>query len=146
MPDFDARRLSDTVSAALSGPGGVALVVNVFSAVPGVVHSPARRGLFRSEPERVQIGDWRYEVARDGRLRAAHVVSGVVIADDVLDAHAVGPHITRALEQIARPLRVDDPAPHRRCRRCATDQRRRGIARHADCVSPEGCLRVSLSP
>ncbi len=100
MPDFDALRLSDTVSAALSGPGGVALVVNVFSAVPGVVRSPARRGLFRSEPERVQIGDWRYEVARDGRLRAAHVVSGVVIADDVLDAHAVGPHITRALEQI----------------------------------------------
>jgi Domain of unknown function (DUF5073) len=100
MPDFDALRLIDTVSAALSGPGGVAVVVSVFSTVPGVVHSPSRRGLFRSEPERVLIGDWRYEVASDGRLRAAHVVNGIVIADDVLDAHAVGPHITRALEQI----------------------------------------------
>jgi hypothetical protein len=100
MPDFDAVGLSDTVSAALSGPGGVALVVNVFSAVPGVVRSPARRGLFRSEPERVQIGDWRYEVAPDGRLRAAHVVNGVVIADDLLDARAVGAHIARAIEQI----------------------------------------------
>jgi Domain of unknown function (DUF5073) len=100
MPDFDPSRVSDTVAAALSGPGGVALVVNVFSTVPGVVHTPARRGLFRSEPERVQIGDWRYEVARDGRLRAAHVVNEVVIAEDVLDASAVGPHITRALEQI----------------------------------------------
>jgi hypothetical protein len=100
MPDFDPSRVSDTVAVALSGPGGVALVVNVFSTVPGVVHTPARRGLFRSEPERVQIGDWRYEVARDGRLRAAHVVNEVVIAEDVLDASAVGPHITRALEQI----------------------------------------------
>lgn len=100
MAAFDPVRLSDTVTAALSGPGGVALVVNVFSAVPGVVHSPARRGLFRSEPERVQIGDWRYEVARDGRLRAAHVVNEIVIAEDVLDASAVGPHIARALEQI----------------------------------------------
>jgi hypothetical protein len=100
MPDFDPSRVSDTVAAALSGPGGVALVVNVFSTVPGVVHTPARRGLFRSEPERVQIGDWRYEVARDGRLRAAHVVNEVVIAEDVLDTSAVGPHITRALEQI----------------------------------------------
>ena len=100
MPGFDPARLTDTVAAALSGPGGVALVVNVFSAVPGVVHSPARRGLFRSEPERVQIGDWRYEIARDGRLRAAHLVNGIVIAEDVLDAAAVGPHITRALEQI----------------------------------------------
>jgi hypothetical protein len=100
MPDFDAVRLSDTVSAALSGPGGIALVITVFSAVPGVVRSPARRAMFRSEPERVQIGDWRYEVSRDGRLRAAHVVNGVVIADELLDAHAVGPHIARALEQI----------------------------------------------
>ena len=100
MPEFDAVRLRDTVAAALSGPGGAALVVNVFSGVPGVVHSPARRGLFRSEPERVQIGDWRYEIARDGRLRAAHLVNDIVIADDVLDAAAVGPHIARALQQI----------------------------------------------
>jgi hypothetical protein len=100
MPEFDPVRLSDTVAAALSGPGGVALVVNVFSGVPGVVHSPARRGVFRSEPERVQIGDWRYEIARDGRLRAAHLVNDIVIADDMLDAAAVGPHIARALQQI----------------------------------------------
>lgn len=100
MPEFDPVRLSDTIAAALSGPGGVALVVSVFSGVPGVLHSPARRGLFRSEPERVQIGDWRYEIARDGRLRAAHLVNDIVIADDVLDAAAVGPHIARALQQI----------------------------------------------
>ena len=100
MPEFDAVRLSDTVAAALSGPGGAALVVNVFSGVPGVVHTPARRALFRSEPERVQIGDWRYEIARDGRLRAAHLVNDIVIADEVLDAAAVGPHIARALQQL----------------------------------------------
>lgn len=100
MPDFDTAGLSETLAAALSGPGGVALVVNVFGTVPGVVRTPARRGVFRSEPERVLIGDWRYEIARDGRLRAAHVVNDIVIAEDVLDAAAVGRHIARALEQL----------------------------------------------
>jgi hypothetical protein len=100
MTEFDAARVSDTVAEALSGPGGIALVVNVFSAVPGVVHTPARRGMFRSAPERVEIGDWRYEVAADGRLAAAHVVNGIVIAEDALDAGEVGPHIARALGQI----------------------------------------------
>ena len=61
---------------------------------------PARRGLFRSEPERIQIGDWRYELAKDGRLHGAHVVNGVVIAEETLAAGVVGPHVTRALEQV----------------------------------------------
>jgi hypothetical protein len=72
----------------------------VFAGLPGVVHTPARRGLFRSSPERIQIGDWRYEVAHDGRLMAAHMVNGVVIAEDMLIAAAVGPHIARSLGQI----------------------------------------------
>ncbi len=100
MVDFDIDRVSRTVSAALSGPGGVGLVVNVFAGLPGVVHTPARRGLFRSNPERIQIGDWRYEIAHDGRLLAAHMVNGIVIGEDILLADAVGPHIARALGQI----------------------------------------------
>ena len=100
MVDFDHDRVSRTVMGALGGPGGVALVVNVFAGLPGVVHTPARRGLFRSNPERIQIGDWRYEVAPDGRLLAAHMVNGVVIAEDILVAAAVGPHIARSLGQI----------------------------------------------
>ena len=70
MAGLDAEQVSRVITAALSGPGGVALVVNVFANVPGVVHSPERRGIFKSEPERIQIGDWRYEVTRDGRHRA----------------------------------------------------------------------------
>ena len=101
MGGFDAVRVSSAVGGALAGPGGVALVVRVFAGVPGVVLTPARRGVFRSQPERVQIGDWRYEVAGDGRLCAAHVVGGVVIGEEVLPAGGVGPHIARALGQIA---------------------------------------------
>jgi len=100
MTGLDSVEVSRVVSAALSGAGGVALVVNVFAGLPGVGHTPARRGLFRSEPERILIGDWRYEVAGDGRLRAAHLVNGIVIAEETLAANAVGPHVTRALEQI----------------------------------------------
>ena len=100
MDDLDTGRVSRTIAGALAGPGGVALVVKVFAGLPGVVHTPAKRGFFSSNPERIQIGDWRYEVSRDGRLLAGHIVNGIVIAEDVLLADAVGPHITRSLNQI----------------------------------------------
>jgi hypothetical protein len=100
MTTFDQERVSRAVGAALSGPGGVGLVVKVFCAVPGVVLIPARRGFFRSEPERIQVGDWRYEVTPDGRLSAAHVVNGIVLAENVLAAGAVGPHIAHALGKV----------------------------------------------
>jgi Domain of unknown function (DUF5073) len=100
MVGFDAERVSGTIAGALSGPGGVGLVVRVFAGLPGVIHTPAKRGFFSSNPERIQIADWRYEVTPDGRLLAGHVVNGIVIAEDVLLADAVGPHITRSLHQI----------------------------------------------
>lgn len=100
MAELDVARVSAVVGAAASGPGGVSLVVNVFSGVSGVVRTPARRGLFRSEPERIQIGDWRYEVGPDGLLSAAHVVNGIVLAQDVVAAGSVGMHVARALGQL----------------------------------------------
>jgi Domain of unknown function (DUF5073) len=100
MADFDAERVSRTVSGALAGPGGIALVINVFAGVPGVKHITARRGIFTSRPAQLHIADWRYEVTRDGRLMAAHVVGGIVIGEEVLLADAVGPHLARSLEQL----------------------------------------------
>jgi hypothetical protein len=100
MTGFDHERVSRAIGEALAGPGGVGLVVRVFCGVPGVILTPARRGFFRSQPEWIQIGDWRYEVTADGRLSAAHVVNGIVLAEDVLAAAAVGPHIARALGQV----------------------------------------------
>ncbi len=100
MAAFDAERVSRTVSGALTGPGGIGLVINVFAGLPGVAHTAARRGMFKSQPERLQIGDWRYEVTPDARLLAAHVVGGVVIGEDVLLAEAVGPHLARSLGQL----------------------------------------------
>lgn len=100
MNSFDHERVSRAIGAALAGPGGVGLVVRVFCGVPGVILTPPRRGFFRSQPERVQIGDWRYELTADGRLSAAHIVNGIVLAEDVLAAGAVGPHIASALERV----------------------------------------------
>ncbi|ORV87537.1 hypothetical protein AWC11_01300 [Mycobacterium interjectum] len=100
MTAFDHERVSHAIGSALAGPGGVALVVKVFCSVPGVVLVPARRGFFRSQPERIQIGDWRYELTADGRLSAAHVVNDIVLAEEVLAAGAVGPHVARALGQL----------------------------------------------
>jgi hypothetical protein len=100
MTGFDHDRVSQAIGVALSGPGGAGLVVRVFCGIPGVILTPARRGIFRSQPERIQIGDWRYELTADGRLSAAHVVNGIVLAEEALAAGAVGPHIARALGQV----------------------------------------------
>jgi hypothetical protein len=100
MTSLDHERVIRAIGAAVAGPGGVGLAVRVFCGVPGVILTPARRGFFRSQPERIQIGDWRYELTADARLRAAHVVNGIVLAEDVLAAGAVGPHIARALGQV----------------------------------------------
>lgn len=100
MTTYDQQRASHAIGAALTGPGGVRQVIRVFCGVPGVILSPARRGLFRSAPERVQIGEWRYELTADGRLSAGHVVNDIVLAEEVLAAGAVGPHIARALAQL----------------------------------------------
>ncbi|MDT5205915.1 MAG: hypothetical protein QOD34_2551 [Mycobacterium sp.] len=100
MADFDAERVSRTVSRALAGPGGIALILNVFGGVPGVTHVAARRGVFTSRSARLHIADWRYEVTRDGRLMAAHLVGGIVIGEEVLLADAVGPHLARSLGQL----------------------------------------------
>jgi len=100
MTGFDHERVSRGVGAALAGPGGVGLVLRVFCGVPGVALTPARRGVFRSQPERVQIGNWRYEVTSDGRLSAAHVVNDIVLAEEILAAAAVGPHLARSLAQV----------------------------------------------
>ncbi|OBH47548.1 DUF5073 family protein [Mycobacterium mantenii] len=100
MTSFDPERVSRAVAAALAGPGGVGLVLKVFGGVPGVTVVPARRGIFRSRPEQVHIGDWRYEVTPAGHVSAAHVVKGIVLADEVLAAGAVAPHIARALGQV----------------------------------------------
>lgn len=97
---LDLDRVSAAIGVAASGPGGVGLVVSVFSGVSGVIRTPARRGLFHSEPERIQIGDWRYEVGGNGLLSGAHVVNGIVLAQDVVAAGEVGPHVARALGQL----------------------------------------------
>ncbi|CQD13969.1 hypothetical protein BN1232_02868 [Mycobacterium lentiflavum] len=100
MTNYDPERASRAIGAALAGPGGVGQVITVFCGVPGVILTPARRGLFRSAPQRVQIGDWRYELTADGRLSAGHIVNGIVLAEEVLAAGIVGPHIARALGQL----------------------------------------------
>jgi uncharacterized protein DUF5073 len=100
MTAFDAERVSRTVGHALAGPGGIGLVINVFAGLPGVTHTAAKRGMFTSQPARLQIGDWRYEVTSDHRLMVAHIVGGVVIGEEVLLADSVGPHLARSLGQL----------------------------------------------
>ncbi|WP_040814388.1 DUF5073 family protein [Nocardia concava] len=101
MTDFDIDTATRAINAALDGPGGLGLVFNVFAGVPGVTRTPPRKSMFRSEPERVQIGSWRYELTRDDRIKADHIVGGIVLAEEVLPAAGIAPHLARALAEIA---------------------------------------------
>jgi hypothetical protein len=99
-PSFDVAATERALAAAVRDAGGVGLVFGVLDGVPGVTRTPARRGLLRSQPERVQVGSWRYEPQPDGLVRAAHVVGGVVLAETTLGAGTVAPHLTRALVEV----------------------------------------------
>lgn len=94
---YDAVAAARVISGALALPGGAGLVIAVLGKLPAVVHTPARKSLFRSSPEQVEIGQWRYTTSSDNRLSAAHVVNGIVLAEHPLPATAAGENVASAL-------------------------------------------------
>ena len=96
---FDAAAATAVLGRALRLVGGAELVVGSLASIPGAERTPARKGMFRSNPEQVLVGQWRYEVARDGRLSAGHVVAGIVLAELTLPADDAAPHVAAALGQ-----------------------------------------------
>ncbi|TSD99327.1 DUF5073 domain-containing protein [Skermania sp. ID1734] len=98
---FDQDHAAAVIGSAIQGAVGPAGVLGLFAVVPGAVRTPARRRWLGTEPERLQLADWRYEVTDDRRVRAAHVVHGIVLAEQVLAAGEVGPHLARALAAVS---------------------------------------------
>lgn len=96
---YDALTAARVISGALALPGGAGLVIAVLGKLPAVSHTAAHKSLFRSSPEQVEIGQWRYTASRDNRLRVAHVVNGIVLAEHPLPATAAGDHVAGALGQ-----------------------------------------------
>jgi hypothetical protein len=97
--DYDPTAAAQTLTTALQVTGGADLVLGSVATLPGVQRTAARKSMFKSNPERVQVGEWRYEAAGGGRLLAAHVVAGVVIAETTLPPEAAGPHLAAAIGQ-----------------------------------------------
>ncbi len=94
---YDADGAADILARALALVGGPGLVVGSLGSLPGAVRTAERRGMFRSNPEQVLVGQWRYEVTRDGRLAAAHVVGGIVLAELTLPADEAPRHLAASL-------------------------------------------------
>lgn len=97
---YDAAAAAGVLTRALGVLGGIELVLGSLATIPGVVRTAARSGLFRSSPQRLQVGEWRYEPTADGRLAAAHVVGGIVIAETALSPEAAGRSVAAALGQL----------------------------------------------
>jgi hypothetical protein len=100
QPGFDRQHCVTVVTRALQLPGGSELVAGSLAGLPAAVVSRRRSGLFGSSaPLKVQLGEWRYEPAPNGRLAAAHVVGGIVIAENVLAPVEAGAHVAMVLSQ-----------------------------------------------
>lgn len=98
-PGFDELGAAAVLGHALTVSGGAAVVLAALAKLPGATHRSGGRGLFSSRPESVQVGTWRYQVDRDGRLRGAHVVGGIVIAERVLAPTPGGAHVAAAITE-----------------------------------------------
>jgi hypothetical protein len=96
---YDAQAAAAIISRAVGSPGGPGVLVAVMASLPAAAHTPARKGLFRSSPEQVQLGSWRYQVGADGRLQAAHVVGGIVLAEQPLSPDSAGGHVAAAIAE-----------------------------------------------
>jgi hypothetical protein len=96
---FDSAQATAVLERALALVGGAELVVGSLAGVPGTQRTPARKSMFRSSPEQVQVGQWRYEVTTDGRLSAGHVVAGIVLAELTLPSHQAAAHVAAALAE-----------------------------------------------
>lgn len=96
-PGYDARSAAGIISGTVDSPGGPGMLVSMLAGLPAVAHAPPRKRLFRSAPEHVQLGSWRYQVGPDGRLHAAHIVGGIVLAEQPLSPEAAGEHVAAAI-------------------------------------------------
>jgi hypothetical protein len=100
MPGLDDGSAAAVVTRALALTGGADLVLSALARLPGAVHTPPRKTLFHADPETVGVCQWRYRTLPDGRLSAAHVVGGIVLADSPLPANEAGAHVVGALRSL----------------------------------------------
>ena len=96
---YDAGAAAEVLGRVLRLTGGAELLVGSLAALPGAVRTAPRKGMFRSNAEQVLVGQWRYEVGPDGRLRAGHLVGGIVLAELTLPVDEAGPQVAAAIGQ-----------------------------------------------
>jgi hypothetical protein len=96
---YDQAAAAAVLTRALGVLDGPALVLGSLAAIPGVLRTPERKGMFRSNAERLQVGEWRYEAARDGRILGAHVVGGIVLSELAYSPEAAGASMAAAIGQ-----------------------------------------------
>ena len=99
MPGFDRAECAAVITRALQLPGGSELVTGSLSGIPGAVVGRRRSGLFGGSSVSVQFAQWRYEAESSGRLAIAHVVGGIVLAENVTPPAKAGAHVAMVLNQ-----------------------------------------------
>lgn len=99
LPDFDRAHCAAVVTSALQLAGGSELVTGSLGALPGAIVNRRRSGLLGGASLKVQLDEWRYEPGPTGRLAVAHVVGGVVVAENVMRPPEAGAHVAMVLSR-----------------------------------------------
>ncbi len=95
QPAFDRAHCARVVTRALQLPGGSELVTGSLCGVPGAIVRRRRR----TSKVDVQLANWRYEAEPSGRLTVAHVVGGIVVAENVMPPPEAGAHVAMVLSR-----------------------------------------------
>jgi hypothetical protein len=94
--------VADVVQRILETGGGVGLLLESLMRLPKAQWTPPKKSMFSSKPGYLQLGDWRYMEAADGRLNSAHAVAGVVIASGELSPAEAGTNVAVTLQKYIR--------------------------------------------
>ena len=93
---------ADIVQRILETGAGVGLLLDSLMRLSKAEWTPPKKSMFSKKPGYLQLGEWRYTEAADGRLHSAHAVAGVVIASGELSPHEAGANVAAALQKYIR--------------------------------------------
>lgn len=98
FPGYDPAQARLVMARAIT-VCGAGLVTSALRGLPGVEPTGGKGGIFRSAPEGVQMGTWRYHPDKRGKLVVSHVVADIVLAEETLPTPAAAGHVAAVLGQ-----------------------------------------------
>lgn len=90
--------LEQAVTAVMSVQGGLDVLLDLLARVPGAKRVSVRQG-WTGKHVSIEIGNYRFSAASDGRLQVGHAVNNIVLSTNELHAGPAGAKVVEAVRQ-----------------------------------------------